>query len=123
MREGGIVGSQAAVAVVGIGSTVAPRSSPSRWPTASRSSWKDFLLALRKRGLNGVELIVADDHAGLRAAIREVLPEPAFQRCYVHFLRNALDHLPRKADDDCLQELRWLYDRRIIDEARRDLAA
>jgi transposase-like protein len=34
----------------------------------------------------------------------------------VHFLRNALDHPPRKADDDCLQELRWLYD-------RRDLAA
>jgi transposase-like protein len=41
----------------------------------------------------------------------------------VHFLRNALDHLPRKADDDCLQELRWLYDRRSIDEARRDLSA
>jgi putative transposase len=41
----------------------------------------------------------------------------------VHFLRNALDHLPRKADDDCLQELRWLYDRRSIEETRRDLAA
>ena len=89
----------------------------------SRSSWKDFLLGLRRRGLNGVELVVADDHAGLRMAIREVLPEAAFQRCYVHFLRNALDHLPRKADDDCLQELRWLYDRRSIEEARCDLAA
>jgi putative transposase len=41
----------------------------------------------------------------------------------VHFLRNALDHLPHKAGDDCLQELRWLYDRRSIDEARRDLSA
>src|SRR5215212_9101010 len=41
----------------------------------------------------------------------------------VHFLRNALDYLPRKADDDCLQELRWLYDRRSVEEARRDLAA
>ena len=41
----------------------------------------------------------------------------------MHFLRNALDHLPRKADDDCLQELRWLYDRRDVEEARRDLAA
>jgi transposase-like protein len=40
----------------------------------------------------------------------------------VHFLRNALDHLPRKADDDCLQELRWLYDRRDLAEARADLA-
>ena len=89
----------------------------------SRSSWKDFLIGLRKRGLNGVELVVADDHAGLRSAIREVLSEAAFQRCYVHFLRNALDHLPRKADDDCLQELRWLYDRRSVEEARHDLAA
>src|SRR5687768_101176 len=41
----------------------------------------------------------------------------------VHFLRNALDHLPRKADDDCLQELRWIYDRRELAEARADLAA
>jgi putative transposase len=40
----------------------------------------------------------------------------------VHFLRNALDYLPRKADDDCLTELRWLYDRRDLEEARRDLA-
>jgi putative transposase len=76
-----------------------------------------------KRGLNGVELIISDDHPGLRAAIREVLPEAAWQRCYVHFLRNALDHLPRKADDECMTELRWIYDRRTIEEARQDLAA
>jgi len=89
----------------------------------SRSSWRDFLLALRARGLNGVEFVVADDHAGLRAALREVLAEAAYQRCYVHFLRNALDYVPRRVDDDCLQELRWLYDRRDLSEARRDLAA
>jgi len=89
----------------------------------SRSSWRDFLLALRARGLNGVEFVVADDHAGLRAALHEVLAEAAYQRCYVHFLRNALDYVPRRVDDDCLQELRWLYDRRDLAEARRDLAA
>jgi len=89
----------------------------------SRSSWKDFLVGLRDRGLHGVEYVVADDHAGLRAAVREVLPDAWFQRCYVHFLRNALDHLPRKADDDCLQELRWIYDRRALSEAKSDLAA
>ena len=43
-------------------------------------------------------------------------------RCYVHFLRNALDYLPRKGGDD-LVELRWLYGRRDAEEARRDLAA
>jgi len=124
VREGGIVSSQAVLIAIGIdwdgrrqilAVEIANRE--------SRSAWKDFLLTLRKRGLHGVELVVADDHAGLRAAIREVLTEAAFQRCYVHFLRNALDHLPRKADDDCLQELRWLYDRRSVEEARRDLAA
>ena len=87
----------------------------------SATSWKAFLLALKKRGLKGVELAVSDDHPGLKKAIAEVLPEAAWQRCYVHFLRNARDHLPRKADDDCLQELRWLYDRRDIAEARKDL--
>jgi putative transposase len=88
----------------------------------SRSSWKDFLLALKRRGLSGVEYAVSDDHPGLKAAIREVLPEAAWQRCYVHFLRNALDYVPRKVDDDCLKELRWMYDRRDLAEVRRDLA-
>jgi putative transposase len=124
VRESGIVRSQAVLVAVGIdwdgrrqilAVELANRE--------SRSSWKDFLLGLRERGLHGLEFVVADDHAGLRAAVREVLPEAAFQRCYVDFLRNALDHLPRKADDDCLQELRWIYDRRELSEARADLAA
>ena len=88
--------------------------------------------------------MVADDHAGLRAALREVLSEAADQRCYLHFLRNALDYVPRLSaprtsrrrigpspmvGDDCLQARttasfdRWLYDRRDLAEARRDLAA
>ena len=87
----------------------------------SRNSWREFLTGLKKRGLRGVELVITDDHAGLKKALQEVLSEAAWQRCYVHFLRNALDYLPRKADDDCLMELRWLYDRRCLEEARRDL--
>ena len=66
---------------------------------------------------------MSDDHVGLRKAIAEVLSEAFWERCYVHFLRNALDHLPHKADDDCMRELRWLYDRRALDEARKDLSA
>ena len=88
----------------------------------SQTSWKDLLLQLKSRGLMGVEFVVSDDHPGLKRAIAEVLPEAVWQRCYVHFLRNALDHLPRKAVDDCLQELRWLYDRRDLAEAQKDLA-
>lgn len=89
----------------------------------SHNSWKEFLLGLKQRGLHGVRLVVSDDHPGLKAAVREVLTEAWWQRCYVHFLRNALDYLPRKADDDCLQELRWMYERRDREEARRDLKA
>ena len=88
----------------------------------TQTSWRDFLLRLKERGLIGVELVISDDHAGLKRAIQEVFTRSAWQRCYVHFLRNALDHLPRKSGDDCLTELRWLYDRRDEAEARRDLA-
>jgi transposase-like protein len=124
VREGGVVMSQAVLIAVGVDWDGRRQILAVKMANReSRSSWKDFLLGLRRRGLHGVEFVVADDHAGLRASVREVLAEAAFQRCYVHFLRNALDHLPRKADDDCLQELRWLYDRRSIDEARRDLSA
>lgn len=94
--------------------------------TASReslSSWKDLLAGLRQRSLHGVEFVVSDDHAGLRRAIQVALPEAVWQRCCVHFLRNALDYLPRKADDDCLQELRWIYDHRDAQKAPQDLAA
>ncbi len=90
-------------------------------PRESHHGWKEFLLGLKQRGLHGVRLVVSDDHPGLKAAVREVLTEAWWQRCYVHFLRNALDYLPRKADDDCLQELRWMYERRDREEARRDL--
>jgi putative transposase len=89
----------------------------------SRSSWRDFLTGLKARGLHGVEFVVSDDHDGLKKAICECLSEAAWQRCYVHFLRNAIDHLPRKRDDDCLKELSWLYERRNVKEARADLKA
>ncbi len=124
VREAGVIRSRAVLIAIGINwegrrqilaVELAQRE--------SRSSWKEFLTTLRDRGLHGVEYVVSDDHDGLRRAIQEVLTDSAWQRCYVHFLRNALDHIPRKADDDCLQELRWLYDRRNVDEARSDLAA
>jgi putative transposase len=89
----------------------------------SATSWKEFLRRLKERGLHGVEFVVSDDHDGIKRAVAELLTDAAWQRCYVHFLRNALDHLPRKGDDDCLQELRWIYERRDLKEAQADLAA
>ena len=124
VRDGGVIAHQAVLVAIGINwegkRQVLAVEMANR---ESQSSWKDFLLRLKERGLSGVEFVVSDDHAGLKKAISEVLTEAAWQRCYVHFLRNALDYLPRKADDDCLQELRWIYDRRDIQEAQRDLVA
>lgn len=123
VREAGVIVSQAVLIAVAVdlegrrqvlGVELANRE--------SASSWREFLLRLKERGLQGVEFVVSDDHPGLTAAIREVLPQALWQRCYVHFLRNALDHLPRKHLDDCLQELRWIYDRRDLIEVRRDIA-
>jgi putative transposase len=124
VREDGAVRSQAVLIAIGI--NWEGRRNILAVELASReslSSWKELLGGLRQRSLHGVEFVVSDDHAGLRRAIQESLPEAVWQRCYVHFLRNALDYLPRKADDDCLQELRWIYDRRDAQEARQDLAA
>lgn len=122
VREAGVICSRAVLVAIGIdwegrrqilGVDLADRE--------STSSWRDFLLGLKSRGLHGVYLAVTDDHAGLKKAIAEVLPSALWQRCYVHFLRNALDYLPRTADRTVLQELRWLYDRHDVNEARHDL--
>lgn len=124
VRENAVIQDQAVLIAIGINwegqRQVLPVELSNR---ESRSSWRDFLVQLRERGLAGVEFVVSDDHAGLKRAIGEVLPEAAWQRCYVHFLRTSLSYLPRKADDDCLQELHGLYDRRDSQEAIRDLAA
>ena len=55
--------------------------------------WRDFLRSLADRGLRGVELVVADDHKGLRAAAKKVL-HASLQRCRVHFMRNCLGTVP-----------------------------
>ena len=90
----------------------------------SKSIWKDFLIGLKERGLHGVEFVVSDDHCGICNAVSAVLTEAIWQRCYVHFLRNAWDHMPKKhIDPACMMELRWIYDRRTIDEAMSDLKA
>ena len=124
VRVDGVIRSQAVL--IGIGIDWEGRRQVLAVEVANResgTSWKEFLVGLKARGLSGVQFVVSDSHEGIRSAVERVLPEAVWQRCYVHFLRNALDHLPRKADDDCMTELRWIYDRRTLEEAREDLAA
>jgi len=61
------------------------------------SAWPSFIRSLVGRGLHGVRLVISDDHAGLVKAIREQLLGSGWQRCRVHFSRNAQDLVPRSA--------------------------
>ncbi len=67
-------------------------------------------------------VLVSRKHEGLKQAVIQTFVGALWQRCYVHFLRNALDHLPRKKDNDCIIELRWIYERRTVTEAQADIA-
>ena len=56
--------------------------------------WREFLGTLLKRGLKGIELIISDDHAGLKKARRAVLPGTPWQRCCFHLAQNAQHYAP-----------------------------
>ena len=62
----------------------------------SEASWSDLLRQLTERGLGGVQLVIADAHAGLAAAVRHWLPEARQQRCVVHLERNVLTQAPHR---------------------------
>ena len=60
-------------------------------PSEAETFWTEFLRKLARRGLRGVKLVISDAHEGLKAAISKVL-HASWQRCRVHFMRNALAH-------------------------------
>ena len=63
-------------------------------PSEAETFWTEFLRGLKARGLDGVKLVISDAHTGLRAAIARVF-DATWQRCRVHWMRNALAHVPR----------------------------
>jgi putative transposase len=60
-------------------------------PSEAEPFWTSFLRSLTRRGLRGVKLVISDAHEGLKAAAAKVF-SCTWQRCKVHFLRNALAH-------------------------------
>lgn len=64
-------------------------------PSEDGDFWLQFLRDLSSRGLKGVRLVISDSHRGLKDAIAKVLSGTSWQRCRVHFLRNALALVPR----------------------------
>jgi putative transposase len=63
----------------------------------STESWASLLRDLKRRGMNGPRLVVADGHLGLWAALAQVYPEAGEQRCWNHRLLNVLDRVPKKS--------------------------
>jgi putative transposase len=79
--------------------------------------WRSFLRGLVERGLRDVQLVVSDAHAGLKNAIGQVLGCP-WQRCSVHFLREALGHARREQQPMLAALLRPLFNADSGDQAR-----
>ena len=87
----------------------------------SEAFWREFLRALRARGLRGVRLCVSDAHEGLRSAIGQVLGCP-WQRCTVHFTRDMLGHVAKAQQPLVSGAIRQLFHAADGDEARERLA-
>ena len=72
-------------------------------------AWKAFLESLVERGMKGVELAISDAHTGIKSALRKVLNGVTWQRCRVHFMRNAGVKLPKAVQAKWLEKLKFCF--------------
>jgi len=85
--------------------------------------WRDFLKSLIDRGLHGVQLIVSDDHVGLKQARKACFPGVVWQRCQFHLMQNAMQYVPKVAIRvEVAQDLRNVFNASDRHEADRRLA-
>ncbi len=109
-RQDGRVVSQAMVIAIGV------RTSGERevlgfdvGASEDGAFWLSFLRSLVARGLHGVQLVISDAHQGLRSAIAAVLSGASWQRCRVHFVRNALALVPKSAAELVAAAIRTVF--------------
>jgi putative transposase len=77
--------------------------------TESEATYQDLFRSLKRRGLSGVELVVSDDHEGLKAAIARHFQGAAHQRCQVHYTRNLLGMVGAKSRKELAEDLRGVF--------------
>ena len=123
VREGGRVVSMACLVAVGVAANGERRVlglelSPGN---DEGSAWPAFIRALVGRGLHGVRLVISDDHAGLVKAVHEELLGSGWQRCRVHFTRNAQDLVPRSARSMVASAIRSVFEQPDGVSAREQL--
>lgn len=88
----------------------------------TRPSWSAFMRSLRDRGLRGMAVVTSDAHEGLVAALHDVWPDAAWQRCQAHFSRNVSDAAPKRLRAGLRSEMTEMFNCRTLAEAeaRRD---
>ena len=124
MRHGGIVRDAAVLSAIGIGPDERRRVlGVSVALSEAEVHWRAFLESLQARGLRGVQYIVSDDHAGLRAARRAVFGGATWQRCQFHLAQNAIHHAPNLAVRKRIgAELREIWNAASLAKAETSLA-
>jgi putative transposase len=80
--------------------------------------WTDFLRSLRDRGLAGVQLVISDNHRGLTNAIEAVFAGASWQRCRVHFMRNALARVGKGHAEMVAATIRTIFAQPTADATR-----
>ena len=88
-------------------------------PSEAEVFWSDLLKKLKGRGLTGVKLVISDAHEGLKAAITRVLSGATWQRCRVHWMRNALAHVHKSQQNIVAAALRQIFAQEDAESAHK----
>jgi transposase-like protein len=123
VREAGRVVAMAALVATGVAATGERRVLGLELAPGNDegSAWPAFIRGLVERGLHGVRLVISDDHRGLVRAVHEQLLGAAWQRCRVHFTRNAQDLVPRSARSMVATVVRSIFEQPDEASARAQL--
>ena len=123
VRRGGAVVSQGVLVAIGI-SAAGYREVLGVWIAESESeaSWGAVFSDLKQRGLRAVQYVVSDDHAGMVKAIERHFQGAVWQRCQVHFLRNALSLCGRQQRPQVLRLMKTVTEAATREAARAALA-
>jgi putative transposase len=122
IRENGKVVSKAYVVAIGITSE-GYREIIGCWVINSESyeAWNECIIALKERGLTGVEYAVADDNKGLRKALQKHFQGLLIQRCQVHYMRNFLSKLAKNERQEGIRLLQDVFAAHTKEEAMERL--
>ena len=120
-RQDGRVASTAVVIAVGVKAQTGEREvlGFEVGPSEDGAFWTSFLRSLVGRGLSGVRLVTSDAHRGLKGAVEAVLQGASWQRCRVHFMRNALSLVPKTAQQMVGATIRTVFAQPDSESARQ----